>query len=300
MAFPWGAAISAAGSLAGGLLNLGSQKKAQKQQQQAFNQNMQFQRDLGKSAIQWRVKDAKEAGIHPLYALGTTPSFSPVSAAFRGEDYGFVGRMGQDIGKAVNRIATHDEREANAAYTRKVQQKTLTNMDLRNGVLAARLTRLMTADQPPAPPKRSGNRWLVPGQGDSVATMVKDIPLERVAGAPGRKDTEAGAVTSGGYLRTRKGYTKVRSRDAAERMEDDHIGNVIWGIANRILPFFGINEQPPPVKPPKGTRWKLDYKGDYVPMKRGPLGIYFPPKWVGGRFKKGRRSLPRSARWRRK
>lgn len=46
-------------------------------QQDLLNRQMQY--DFAQNSIKWRVKDAKEAGIHPLAALGVSPSSaSPV------------------------------------------------------------------------------------------------------------------------------------------------------------------------------------------------------------------------------
>lgn len=62
--------------------------KANKSAQGYYNEQMsfaqqqaQFQQDYARNAIQWRIEDAKKAGIHPLAALGVSnPSYSPVSA----------------------------------------------------------------------------------------------------------------------------------------------------------------------------------------------------------------------------
>lgn len=42
-------------------------------------QNVAYQKEFAQKGVQWKVEDAKKAGLHPLYALGaTTTSFSPV------------------------------------------------------------------------------------------------------------------------------------------------------------------------------------------------------------------------------
>lgn len=47
---------------------------------QIARRNRQMQEYTAKHAIRWRVKDAKAAGIHPLYAMGVAPpSFTPTA-----------------------------------------------------------------------------------------------------------------------------------------------------------------------------------------------------------------------------
>lgn len=42
-------------------------------------QNVAYQKEFAQKGVQWKVEDAKKAGLHPLYALGAnTTSFSPV------------------------------------------------------------------------------------------------------------------------------------------------------------------------------------------------------------------------------
>lgn len=58
-----GALAAGAGSFFGG-------KSAAKQQKK-------IAREIGRNQIQWRVEDAKKAGVHPLFALGYQGSVSP-------------------------------------------------------------------------------------------------------------------------------------------------------------------------------------------------------------------------------
>lgn len=56
------------------------------QQQQIFNKNANLQREFAQNSIQWRVNDAKRAGIHPLYALGAQgSSYTPQSLDFQAQ-----------------------------------------------------------------------------------------------------------------------------------------------------------------------------------------------------------------------
>lgn len=96
------ALIGAAGSLAGGLLGMKSQEKANKQAQENALRQEALQKEFAQSGIQWKVKDAEAAGIHPLYALGAnTVSYSPTSVGSTATDFGFLGDAGQNIGRAI-------------------------------------------------------------------------------------------------------------------------------------------------------------------------------------------------------
>lgn len=70
------------------------------------NKQAKLQKEFAQNAIQWKVADANAAGIHPLYALGAnTTSYAPVSVGMPD-----LGAMGQDIGGAIDRVSTGQER----------------------------------------------------------------------------------------------------------------------------------------------------------------------------------------------
>lgn len=66
------AAIAAGGKILGGVMS----DRATSRQNAA---NIAHQKEFAQNAVQWKVEDAKKAGLHPLYALGAnTTSFSPI------------------------------------------------------------------------------------------------------------------------------------------------------------------------------------------------------------------------------
>lgn len=98
-----GSTISGGMSLAGSLLSDITQREN-------INKQLAFQRETQQNAIKWRVKDAQDAGIHPLFALGaSTPTSFPVAMDTRiGEG---LSDMGQGIGTAVTRLMDTQNRE---------------------------------------------------------------------------------------------------------------------------------------------------------------------------------------------
>lgn len=83
-----GSAIGAGASLLGGALGMDSERKSR---------NMQ--REFAKNAIQWRVADAKKAGIHPLYAMGAPGIGGSFSSGNAMGDA--IGRAGREVGRTV-------------------------------------------------------------------------------------------------------------------------------------------------------------------------------------------------------
>lgn len=65
-----GSLITAGASLLGGYLSSKSQKKQ-------ANQSAALQKEFAQQGVQWRVSDAKAAGIHPVYAMGASLPSSP-------------------------------------------------------------------------------------------------------------------------------------------------------------------------------------------------------------------------------
>lgn len=64
-------AVNGALNIGGALANFGFGLANQIQGQKNFNKQFAYQDDYNKNAIQWRVADARKAGLHPLAALGS-------------------------------------------------------------------------------------------------------------------------------------------------------------------------------------------------------------------------------------
>lgn len=214
--------------------------------------NIKYQKQFAKTGIQWRVEDAKKAGIHPLAALGAnTHSFAPV----QGGDWSGLASAGQDLGRAIEARTTEKQRvDGYAAELRKLQ---LERGRLENDVLRADLaSRVAKVKQPGNPPAVADaqNPNLIPGQGNSPG--IENKPMERQGWDDANPQREAGVISDTGYSWTGTGYAPNFSKDFMDRAEDDMLGKAAWYMRNRIPQSFQQNLKPPFAAPP-GHFWSF-------------------------------------------
>lgn len=142
-------------------------------QVQEAEKNRAMQLDFAKSGIQWRVDDARAAGIHPIYALGGSgASYSPSAVSVgnvslgSGPSYGVPSQsvptvepslamgnafasFGQDIGRAIN--ATRTALGRDEAFETSMRMAQLTKVGLENDLLASQIAKLKASQNPPMP-----------------------------------------------------------------------------------------------------------------------------------------------------
>ena len=103
----WPAIIAAGAAIGGGLL-AGQQSKA-------GAKGTAFTRARDDSAIQRKAADARAAGLHPLFALGSTGGYTQSTTGFSGSHMGEgVARAGQEISRGMQRAQTE---KVNASTT---------------------------------------------------------------------------------------------------------------------------------------------------------------------------------------
>nr|QJB19854.1 MAG: DNA pilot protein [Microvirus sp.] len=239
--------FSAIGSLAGGIM-----------QNNQANANIALQKKFAQNGIQWKVADAKKAGIHPLYALGAqTHSFAPVQS-FAGDS---IASMGQSIGRAVDSYSDKSQRAD--AFTKASQALQLENNKLNNDLLKQQIaSNTATLNQPGTPPAAPGpaNRYLIPGQGSTGGRPLIDAqPTKVTIPDPSRPHNEAGASPEVGWNKTATGWAPGRSEKFAQSAEDDWAAGVGWNIRNRLVPMMSIKETRPPFSPGKGRMWEWNW-----------------------------------------
>lgn len=123
---------------------------AESRQDEIWNRNAALQREFAQSGIQWKVADARKAGIHPVYALGgQTHAASPIAVGDTPGIGASMAEMGQDISRAFN--ATRSSGARQTAFDETVQKLTLQKMGLENDLLASQIKRLQVNSNPPLP-----------------------------------------------------------------------------------------------------------------------------------------------------
>lgn len=150
------AGISTVGNLLGGLLG-------RKSSGDAADANVKAQREFAQNGIQWKVEDAKKAGIHPLYALGSnTHSFTPTYVGDTSLPQAFA-NVGQDIGRAMMANADQETRQGVAKAAAEVHKLQVEKLGLENDLLRQDLMTKQAQIGPPAPSLTRDGFKLGPG-----------------------------------------------------------------------------------------------------------------------------------------
>lgn len=289
----WGSAISSAMGLAGGMINASASKTIAREQ-------MKLQKEFAQNGIQWKVADAKAAGLHPLYALGAnTASYTPVS-----QDSSSMGNAVSDagayLGKAVDQSLDKATQKAleqeNIEYQRLMREGNLellrqnirgkwlqNNWDEQQMMNAQKAQASGNPARPLAVSTPMGEfnvsnpdikRYTskVSSNGASALVGVNLRPAEVTMTSPGRPNQTAGANAETQLLRTEHGYQILPSQAFADATDDDILSKVAFNlrhfIGDRISPPPDLDSRsyPLPSYAPKGSRWVFNrYFGEYRP-----------------------------------
>jgi len=259
MSTPWDGILGAAGSVIGSIFG-----------KSEADQNVKMQKQFAQQGIQWKVADAKKAGIHPLYALGAqTHSFAPVQTGISEN----MASAGQSLGRAVDAYRSNGERLD--GFTKASQSLQLENNKLQNDLLKQQIaSNQATLNQAGAPPPAPspGQRYLVPGQGSTAGPLIDRQPTKVTIPDPSRPHNEAGASPEVGWNKTATGWAPGRSEKFAQSAEDDWAAGVGWNIRNRLVPMMSIKDTRPPFSAGKGRMWEWnallqEYQSVPIPNK---------------------------------
>lgn len=93
--------IMGGSSLLGGAMNVIAGDKASKED---WQRNYDAQKEFAQNSIQWRVQDAQKAGIHPLYAMGNTPGYTPSSSVNTASMGTAIAQAGNQFGEMMGQL----------------------------------------------------------------------------------------------------------------------------------------------------------------------------------------------------
>lgn len=263
----WETVLSVGGSLLGGLLGSDDADEARAQSQAQFEQQIALQREFAQNGIRWKVDDAKAAGIHPLYALGGSgATYSPINVINDSTRSGLdFGKMGQDIGQAIERMKTPPEKEET-----RMEKLALERAELENDLLRSKIARENAETSPGMP---SGLPSAVPGQEHGMrragAFVVK--PKEIPSTNPGIPQSEGGAVPGIQWERTPTGGFAPHPSKALgmDEMDITDLRALEWMWRHRIAPTFGGTQVAPPKEwlPPGYDSWRWNgWKQEWQPQ----------------------------------
>lgn len=312
---------SALGGVVDGLLGSDSDKKNQQAAQAHADaqraEDIALQREFAQNSIQWRVEDAKKAGLHPLAALGVSGyQYTPVGGTTfsrNTRDLGIgnaLSSMGQSIDRAREAGMTRAQREKAEAFSDEYNVLQLRHAELQNTALeleiASREARLRQSNQEARPlPLSTGpdGTILMTGQADSyqpgiaaqapavvaASPLVSHEPSQIVANELGHPAQQAGSDVDYSFDRIQwrnglVGYAPSRMRGAQkqDKHEEDWLGGISWNLRHRLNPMLGIKRTAPPLSwLPKGySYWSWNIPNmAWVPARSRKFGHLWSNTW---------------------
>jgi len=235
----WPAIIAAGAALAGGAM-------AGDRNRQSVHEQMDMSREFAQMGIRWKVADAKAAGIHPLYALGSQgASYAPISV---GDSYGpAMAQAGQDISGAMRRgqdqaersaseataFMLAKERESDARVDRQWQRafqeaqvvSQLKNDEMQRNLMASQIARLNQSANPPFPSKATED-----SRGSRDVGAIKLKPSEQPTRDPHNPSKEASTIPMWQRVETAPGvFRDFPSREL--NMDSEFIHALLAGQA---------------------------------------------------------------------
>lgn len=199
-----------------------------------------LQKEFAQNGIQWKVADAKAAGVHPIYALGApTTSYSP--QAVGGSPWSETFKQ---AGASLGRLAGSNSEELADDLLR----SQIEGQKIDNQIKKSEFARLNSAQSVPVRPAAAV------AAGDVVLNS-----LQRTKNESGSLAKEVGSLPDFTYVDSMDGSKYiVPSKDAKERIEDQLIPELSWAWRNNILPIFGQKPPPPSDDPGEGRYWRWD------------------------------------------
>lgn len=254
-----GSALSGLMGFAGGSINATTSKSIAREQ-------MRLQKEFAQNGIQWKVADAKAAGLHPLYAIGAnTATYTPVSqdSSAMGNAVADAGAyLGKAVDGAIDRATQKAIEQENLDFQRKMQfnQLALARENLRGKILdndyaeqqMVNSLRAQGSGNPAHPiavstpmgeffvnnPDQKRYTSKVGSNGATALAGVNLKPNDVTMSSPGSPAQGAGANPDYDLVRTPDGYKKIMSQAFADRTDDDVLAKIGWHLRHDAADFL--------------------------------------------------------------
>jgi len=244
----------ATGFAAGGLMMARDDIKwymDRRAQKRAARNQWQHQKRVLKNQIQWRVRDAEKAGIHPLAALGISPAGAGGNAfrsVFEGSGVGE-----RTIARAVEGIPTSEER-ALGKVDKQIKDQVLQKMQLDNQLLGIEVEKqrsvgAISSQAGGDPVVDMLNNQGMANVGNTSGSVVDDMVQMRPKQVTysGKEGLEAGVEPFEKVKRDWEGYAWVVPSDSQDVEENAYIKAIYYAsrgkkwaksaIANKMEEF---------------------------------------------------------------
>lgn len=222
-----GGAARGAVDLASGLKNIFSNGDGPGPTEQ-MNLQWDMWKRINRNQMQYRVKDAEAAGLHPLAALGMSPAGGPSFSVFPQEKgpstMEAIGQMGQGISRAATAFQDREAREIELMSA----GLSIENQQLQNERLRSEIALMRTSQVP----SFSAAQPLIPGSGD-----VLKVPKEYHAALGGVEKGQRAALQE--MVLPQLGPVRFKSEDMANATEDSIIASLMLDLFYTV-PDIGV------------------------------------------------------------
>ncbi len=193
-------------------------------EQQNIDRAFEYQKTLAETGIQIKAADAKAAGIHPIYAMGSGgPSAFPVYGGGTGTAASGGGFSGQNVSRAYRAEST--------ALTR--QREELNDLAIIRGGLENDLVATQVASSQMELARQTGPAW--------PSGQVDVNPKQTTSTTPGKPWLEAAPTPSLGKINlSPNAYGKsmtLPGSDIAIQLISNPISGGEWAFREKIIPM---------------------------------------------------------------
>ena len=261
------AAIGTIGAVGSDLYEGHQNRKAQ---EEANQQNIAMQKEFAQQGIQWKVEDARRAGINPLTALGAqthTPSMAIQPLPSKG-----IGKAGQNISRALMSAQSPQQKKL---MDLQIESAQLDVDEKRHGLTMRKSAKRIN--------NQFGSSVGVPTQGQYDDADIIKKSSEVIKNMAGNKQMQAGQPPM--FQLHNKGknkYSLLLSEATKQAVEDSP--------QETMLQFdILLNGGDYLPKPPQGKRWEYNRWNSTASLvnKNKPLGWWDKQKkWLKGQYKK--------------